>query len=228
MSLIVVGNLNKRYSLFIDKLYNKGIHNSTIICTGSLGIRTEDDFKNLTDLNRYLHSVNCHLYVIRGCFDNYEYFNGTYILENIKLCADFSNVTIDTEQPNKKALLIGGGIPLDRSLPNRLYVPQPKITALNLSEFNYLKGTVDYIVLHQPPDLFHVENTHLKFWTKLDKTLFDDYSWFTKQLTYIVQLVEAKTVFFSGLNNTGFSNKNLALVQVKPLSIYDCTTRRYF
>jgi DNA repair exonuclease SbcCD nuclease subunit len=110
------------------------------------------------------------LLIIRGNHDNPNIFNtSNKLFSNIELIADFSEIMIE----NRKLLLYGGGISVDRIERNisGLYWENEKAT-YQFDKVNDFKD-IDIIVSHKPiPYIFDgFLNNFIDFWVKGDACL---------------------------------------------------------
>jgi calcineurin-like phosphoesterase family protein len=93
---------------------SRKITDAVIFHVGDFGVgfkTAERDIEDIEDLNEFLKEKNIIMYVIRGNHDNPIYFNGNYIYDNIKLVEDYTVVEVN----NKKVLLVGGALSIDRA-----------------------------------------------------------------------------------------------------------------
>lgn len=75
-----------------------------------IGFHPTKDVETLYLLNKFLKKRNIILIAIRGNHDDPSFFNGDYLLSNLKLVPDYSTMDIY----NIKYLFVGGAISIDR------------------------------------------------------------------------------------------------------------------
>lgn len=187
--ILTLGDIHGNFNFLKHQIHSKKITDCTIIQVGDFGIGftyKENDEQTLNNLNDFLKDVNVTLLAIRGNHDNPDFFNGDYILSNLKLLEDYSTINID----NHNFLFIGGAISVDRTQrikennsnirygsrkrcywENEGIVYRPEITK-NLRD-------IDIVVTHTAPDWCDPNNklgfgSFVEDWAKYDRSLIDD------------------------------------------------------
>lgn len=105
---------------------SRKITNAVIFHVGDFGIgfkKAERDIEDLEDLDEFLKEKNIIMWVCRGNHDNPIYFNGNYIYGNLKLVEDYTVVEVN----NKKVLMVGGALSIDREPRKRTNIDYIKI-----------------------------------------------------------------------------------------------------
>lgn len=94
-----------------------GCSGMTVFHVGDFGYWLSPSFqdeykysKTLKLFNKFLKTRGITMYVIRGNHDNPAYFDGRFILSNVKLVPDYTVVSVN----NENWLLVGGAISIDR------------------------------------------------------------------------------------------------------------------
>lgn len=113
-SIIVVGDVHKRFNILKKFIENNKITNTTIIIAGDCGIGFTNIANIEYELDFFLKEIcetnNVHILMIRGNHDNPYYFkyNLLNISDRIKLLPDYAIV-------NNEILCIGGAVSIDRT-----------------------------------------------------------------------------------------------------------------
>lgn len=114
------GDIHGDFRTVRFKIAEHSLENMTLIQVGDFGfsfamghkIQTEDKYaKSLAEFNKSLKVRNLVMYAIRGNHDNPAYFDGRFILSNLKLLPDYTVLDIN----GQRTLFVGGAISLDRS-----------------------------------------------------------------------------------------------------------------
>ena len=134
----------------------------------------ETEFKQL---NETLETHNCHLYAIRGNHDDPEYFKEThnpFDYKNITLLADYSEL----ELLNKKILLVGGAVSVDRMyrIPGRSYWDKEPFVLKPKEELEKFLGKYDFVVTHTRPGVCGAFKgfANIQHWCNQDADLKND------------------------------------------------------
>lgn len=117
--MVFIGDTHGDNDVIKFNIINNKYKDTNLIHVGDYGIgfRSEEvELERLESLNKFLKKLNNTLHIFRGNHDNPKYFNGDYILSNLKLHKDYSVLNIN----NKKILGIGGAISIDR-VPRQMY-----------------------------------------------------------------------------------------------------------
>ena len=110
---VVIGDTHGNHKLIIHRIKSLKIVDTTFFHVGDFGVGFIDynkDIHSLLELNKFLKTKNCHLYVIRGNHDNPIFFNGEHNYSNLHLMPDYSIIEINGD----KVLMAGGAISVDR------------------------------------------------------------------------------------------------------------------
>lgn len=189
----------------IDKIPN----NSDLIHLGDIGLgfsTEESDLQNLTEINNRLINKNIRFFGLAGNHDNKKYWRNNHSFSNLFLIPDYTKAIF----PNgKTALLVGGGISIDR-----FYRTEGK---------DYWKdeGTIyektnerfDYLFIHDAPDYFNHSTESIKrsSYSKLlddDKDLFKDCLNQRNVISNIVQDTQPRFIFGAHFHNHVQEEKN--------------------
>ena len=111
---VVIGDTHGNHKLIIHRIKSLHIEDTTLFHVGDFGVGFERDYTKdvhrLLELNKFLRTKNCHLYVIRGNHDNPAFFNGDHNYSNLHLMPDYSVVEVNGDS----VLMVGGAISVDR------------------------------------------------------------------------------------------------------------------
>lgn len=114
------GDIHGDFRTVRQKLVEHDLRDMTLVQVGDFGfsfalgykIQTEDKYaKSLQEFNNSLKARNIVMYAIRGNHDNPDYFDGRFMLSNLKLLPDYSVIDLN----GQRTLFVGGAISLDRS-----------------------------------------------------------------------------------------------------------------
>jgi predicted phosphodiesterase len=110
--LLVLGDIHGNFKFVKHAVKSRHLSGCSIIQVGDFGIGYEPtrDEDYLQDLNSFLKESNVTLYVIRGNHDDPAFFKGDYLMSNLKLLPDYSQLKIG----NHNILFVGGAISVDR------------------------------------------------------------------------------------------------------------------
>lgn len=198
--ILLLGDIHGNFNFLKHKINSKNITDCTIIQVGDFGIGftyKENDELTLNNLNDFLKDFNVTMYAIRGNHDNPDFFNGSYVLSNLKLLPDYTTLNIE----GTNFLFIGGAISVDRTerikqnnsnirygsrkrcyWDNEGIVYKPEITKT-------VKG-IDILVTHTAPDWCEPNNklgfgSFVEDWAKNDINLIRDLSLERNEMTNI-------------------------------------------
>lgn len=157
--IVLIGDTHGNHNVI--KRYIKNSVDTTFFHVGDFGIgfsKLTYDEHCLNELNSLLKNNNCDMFVIRGNHDNPNFFNGNYILSNLQLVSDYSQIIVNDET----FLLVGGAISIDREprkIDMREYLKynnhkelywKNENFNLDISKIENLKG-IDYVITHSSP-----------------------------------------------------------------------------
>lgn len=111
--IIFLGDIHGNFNYITGEIQRKKITDCTIIQVGDFGIgftTPENDRKILEAFNLFLKEHNIVMYAIRGNHDNPKFFQGDYILDNLKLIPDYTVLELEEH----KILCVGGAVSVDR------------------------------------------------------------------------------------------------------------------
>lgn len=120
--MIVFGDVHGNFANIKYNIKMKNLSDTDLFMLGDFGvgfIERNQDIKNIENLNTFLKEKNLILWTLRGNHDNPIFFNGDYILSNLKLMPDYSvvdivEIDIEGNEHNHKILMVGGAISIDR------------------------------------------------------------------------------------------------------------------
>lgn len=162
--MLIIGDTHGKINDFINLIKRYKIENEVLIQVGDFGIGFTLN-PSLYDFNYFLMESNNYLYVLRGNHDNPNFFinqeDSSYLhYSNIEFLKDYSVLNIQ----NKKILLIGGGISLDRSerRKNVSWWENEEII-LDKNKLNELsKEKFDILITHVPcPGTYNDNNKNI-------------------------------------------------------------------
>ena len=170
--MIVVGDVHGRTRELVQLISRHDIKNEIFIQCGDFGIGFLG-FQELLDLNYSLKYGNNKLYILRGNHDNPDIFLNKSKYSNIRFVKDYSILNIQ----NKKILLIGGGVSIDRIERRKniswweneeIIVDEKKLKSLSKKNF-------DILITHVPSRsiFYDVNDSLLQYWIKKDNTLIE-------------------------------------------------------
>ena len=172
-----IGDVHAQFRALITKMTLFDIRNSSIVQVGDFGAGFKrDEELELKGIDEFLKGRNSQLYIIRGNHDMPSYFSQTNKKGNIHFLKDYSLLEIN----NKKLLLIGGAISIDRThrVEGSSYW---KDEAFNFDEkllTKTLEGIdkVDIVVTHNAPTEFwpYELSPTVQHFLERDKPLFTD------------------------------------------------------
>ena len=173
--MIVIGDTHGKINDFINLIKRYKIENEVLIQVGDFGVGFTLN-PSLGDFNYFLMENNIYLYILRGNHDDPKFFinqeeKSQLHYSNIEFLKDYSVLNIQ----NKKILLIGGGISLDRQerkenvswwSGENIVLDVDRLKGLSKEKF-------DVLITHVPcPGIFiDDDNYTLKYWTNIDKSL---------------------------------------------------------
>ena len=160
--IIILGDIHGNFKTLVHKIESMGISNCHIIQVGDFGIGYEfrqKDIENLKIINEFLSSKDITMYVIRGNHDDPSFFNGDWVMDNLKLLPDYTSMDIE----GKKFIFIGGAISMDRKInkSNNLHYSIKGIdkkcywegeTLVYNSEITKSIKDVDVVITHTAPE----------------------------------------------------------------------------
>jgi DNA repair exonuclease SbcCD nuclease subunit len=149
---------NFDYLRYIIKISQDKYRNTVIIQTGDFGvgfIKYQRQANVLGEFNKFLKLYNIVMYCIAGNHDDRSYFDGKFVLSNLKLMPDYSVLEIE----GSRILLIGGAISVDRTdrKLNESYWINEKFV-LDKEKIGKLEN-IDIVATHTAPDFCRPFNT---------------------------------------------------------------------
>lgn len=144
------GNISTLFSN-IDYYGSAGM---TIFHVGDFGYNLGGEYQNeykygksLKYINKFLKGRGITMYVIRGNHDNPNYFDGRFMLSNIKLVRDYTVVNV----LDSNWLMVGGAISIDRGGRKQgiSYWKEEEFD-LNWDKYKDLRD-IDYVITHTAP-----------------------------------------------------------------------------
>lgn len=132
----------------------------------------ETDLKSLSAINQICEGRGINLYYIRGNHTNPRVFNSGYSFSNLFLVQDYTKA----EFPNReKALLVGGGVSIDR----RFRVSGIDYWPEEVTPYYKTGESFNYLFSHDCPDYFNHSTESLwvspfSAFLKIDKDLYRD------------------------------------------------------
>ena len=164
------------------------------------------DERALGLINTVCKSRNINFYAIRGNHDDPTLFQSNFSLSNLFLLPDYSTGTF----PNgKTALLVGGGISIDRiaRIEGKDYWKDEATT------YHKTEKKFDILFSHDAPEYFNFSTdslrcSHLKDYLLKDKTLLSDCLNQRNIINNIVADIECEYVCGGHFHNSLFQEKN--------------------
>jgi UDP-2,3-diacylglucosamine pyrophosphatase LpxH len=203
--IILVGDIHGEFGSFRNKIKNN-ISDAYIIQVGDfgLGFHKPNFYKDkFTWLNEVLVNNNCHLYVIRGNHDDPSYFAETNSPEsNITLLKDYSEL----ELLNKKILLIGGAVSVDRIYRiegSSWWQDEPLFLD---RDFPY--GKYDAVVTHTRPLVCGAFKgfDNIEYWCDGDPSLKDDLTEEGQLLNFVYEKTKPRYWFYGHFHQSLISH----------------------
>ncbi len=186
--IIVVGDIHGQWDKFMKKIKALDLKDCFIIQAGDFGIGFERKTKELAKLsfmNEFLQKRRICLYAFRGNHDDPSFFDGTFNYSNIKLSTDYSVLHLC----NKKILLVGGAISLDRKKNPDIVDFRGKMWKGRKEGSTYWREeafalneklaetftNIDYVITHSAPNFCepHTKGGITK-WAKHDTSLIEE------------------------------------------------------
>ncbi|MFM9825463.1 metallophosphoesterase [Flavobacterium sp.] len=201
------------------------IDNQTILMLGDFGLgfsSRENDDARLKKINILCIQRNILLYVISGNHDNKDFWRRGYEFSNLFLIKDYTPAIF----PNKKtALLVGGGISIDRSSRREgLDYWSDEITIYVKQNEHY-----DYLFAHDCPNYFN--NSTESLWSspyqdflRDDPDLFEDALDQRNVIGQIVEDIKCEWCFSGHFHNNVKEEKNgikYQCLNIEELFIFD-------
>lgn len=213
-NLIFLGDIHGNFKKVIMRMKQMKIENSDIIQVGDFGVgfySFERDLIDLTWFNEYLKKTNCTITAFRGNHDKPSLFNDDpFKLSNIKLVSDYSVL----ELCNRKTLVIGGAISVDRKIRTQKDYFNDEQFVLDIEKINKLDlSEVEIICTHSAPNfVFPFEfNTFVYDYANIDAGLLTDLERERSQITEMFVLLKSKTpklshYFYGHFHSSWFCN----------------------
>ena len=179
---LILGDIHGNYKHIKWAIKSRHLIDTTIIQVGDFGVgyMPNHDVRLLEDLNSFLEEHDCFVYAIRGNHDDPKYFNGDFVLSNLKLMPDYSTAVIE----NKKYLFVGGAYSIDRKFSllksqtaaayglDEPYYWFDEHFTLDIEKLEQIKD-VDIVITHTAPEWAHPDNRN-GFGTFVEAFMFDD------------------------------------------------------
>lgn len=180
--VLILGDIHGNFKHIKWIIKSRQLTGVTIIQVGDFGVGSmpKHDVRLLELLNEFLKETNCFLYAIRGNHDDPKYFDGSYIMSNLKLMPDYSIEKID----GKNFLFVGGAYSIDRKLSlNKMQLAagygldEPEYWfdehfILDLNKLEDIKD-IDVVITHTAPDWCYPDNKG-GFGDFVEAFMFDD------------------------------------------------------
>jgi len=144
MKFITIGDTHGAFNYIRYNIKHLCIENVDMFHVGDFGVGfSNNDSRELDNLNSFLESKNIILHVIRGNHDNPLFFNGNFIMSNLKLHKDYTVVDVNGDN----ILMVGGAISIDRKF--------------RIDEMSRYKNVKRNIELHWPDEVFVLDEAKL-------------------------------------------------------------------
>lgn len=165
-NIIILGDIHGNFHILKKEIERLQLNNTYLIQVGDFGIgfnKLEHDIKALNELNVFLKEKDIEMLAIRGNHDDPKFFNGDYLLSNLKLLEDYTVLDLNGEN----FLFVGGAISIDRvprlaEMKKKYSKPSwwfDEIFKLDITKIENLRN-ISNIVTHTSPDWCHPENTN--------------------------------------------------------------------
>lgn len=183
--------------------YKPNLDNRTILQIGDFGLGfcpKSADEKELGKINEDCKKRNILLYVQRGNHDNESFWLSSYNFSNLFLVPDYTEAIF----PNgKTALLVGGGISIDRPVREvgRDYWPTEK------TKYKKVNKKFDVLFSHDCPDYFNHNTESLltspyAAFLKMDRALYKDALDQRLVMNQIVEDINCKEIYSGHYHNS--------------------------
>lgn len=180
--ILILGDIHGNFKNLKWAIKSRHLTDSTIIQVGDFGVgyKPNYDVNLLEDLNSFLVEKNCFVYAIRGNHDDPKYFDGRYMMSNLKLVPDYSTAKIE----DHNFLFVGGAYSIDRKLSlSRMQLAaiygldEPEYWFdepfnLDLAKLEQIKD-IDIVITHTAPDWAYPDNK-TGFGPFVEAFMFDD------------------------------------------------------
>lgn len=200
-------SVDRAYSILKYKQNN--LDNQTVLMLGDFGLgfaKREYDEVRLNKLNEVCRNRNILLYVIRGNHDCPEFWNRNYCFSNLFLVPDYSSAQFPN---NKKALLVGGGISIDRPARREGL----DYWADEITVYQKINNKYDYLFSHDTANYFNFSTESLwgspyQDFLRDDTDLFNDALNQRNVLGQIISDTQCKYVFHGHFHRSIKEEKN--------------------
>jgi predicted phosphodiesterase len=180
--ILILGDIHGNYKHIKWIIKSRHLTDTTIIQVGDFGVGSmpNHDVRLLENLNDFLKEINCFVYAVRGNHDDPKYFNGDYIMSNLKLMPDYSTAKIE----EKNFLFVGGAYSIDRKhslgrmqLAATFGLDEPEYWFdehfnLDMNKLEEIKD-IDVVITHTAPDWCYPDNKG-GFGNFVEAFMFDD------------------------------------------------------
>ena len=150
--MILIGDTHGLNAVIKNEIRNQNITDTHFIHVGDFGVGyPKHGIEWLEDMNDFMKSRNCILFVIRGNHDDPSYFYGEHTYSNLKLVPDYTVLELE----DRRILCVGGAISIDRKTRTTLvdWFPFEEFK-FDKDKIDEIKG-VDMVVTHTAPDFVY-------------------------------------------------------------------------
>lgn len=164
--IIMLGDIHGRFYDIECLIQSYQISDCTMIQVGDFGAADiPSRVRRISEFDFFLKERNITMYAIRGNHDDPEFFNGNWMLDNLKLLPDYTVLNLE----GQNFLFIGGATSIDRKNSLKLMQEDASYGVNNPrywfnEKVNYDKEKlqsikdIDIIVTHTSPDYCHPIN----------------------------------------------------------------------
>ena len=151
----IQGDNHGQLDILMTNIDMHGSSGMTIFHVGDFGYCLDKTYQDehryktsIKTFNKFLKSRGIIMYVVRGNHDNPSYFDGRFILSNVKLVEDYTVVRVE----NKNWLLVGGAISIDRNARTHGFSYwRDEVFVLDLNKVDSMRD-IDCVVTHNAPE----------------------------------------------------------------------------
>lgn len=148
--VFLLGDVHGRFSRCMNIAMRLKISDATIIQVGDFGMGFIEDYA-LDNLNAFLESINCDMFVIRGNHDDPQFFKNTNkIRPRITLLEDFSVLDVNGE----RWMFAGGAISVDR-IHRKQSVSWWSDEIFDGARSSHINEKCDVLITHTAPFVAH-------------------------------------------------------------------------